>query len=229
MELDLYFGEEHITSLVELGQKMYLYVDQAYSFIMREDFLLDLSVHEPFLFAKLQSIMDVEDDYLFVFKASYIFCPYMTFRYAGYKFENFKELGERILHFAPQIDAYLEDILKFRLLSWHMELQGKNKTNKVLYKRILEIENEYQSNSNFAYFTLGFQLSGVKVIIYKGRPYVYPKVFFEYMTNDSNITEFALEFEKNQYVFAWLKYLGYEAVLTRYHSLVELITAKENK
>lgn len=227
MRLDLYIGEEHITSLLELGQKMYLYPDQTYSFVIREDFAKMLRLEEPILHVKFMELLKIEDDHIFLFKVSYLFCPYMTFRYNKHNFAELRELGEKIIGFGPQIDVYLMDILEHKLLSYFLELQEKNTSQRKLYQMVIEIEEQYKTNPHLAYFTLGFKLSEFKAIIYKGKPYLTPKLFFEFITNNTNITEFAMSFEKDQYVFAWLSSLGFNNVLERYHNLVDLITAKE--
>lgn len=224
MELDLYFNKVHITNLVELGQQMYLFPDMAYSFLLREDFQNDLAEQEPFLYAKFIKMLEIPEDDIFLFKVSFLFCPYMTFRYRGYKFDDLKQLGEKIILFGPEKDVYFEDILKHKLLSYFLKLQGLKPK---LCAEIENIEKLYEDKPNFAYFTLGFKLSGITAIIYKGRPFITPITFFDYVTNDVNITEFAMNFEKDQYVFAWLSYLGYDNILKHYQNLVNLITEKE--
>lgn len=228
MKLDVYFGDLHITDLVSLAQNIYLYPDESYTLLLSQEFQNALKEEEPFLYPQFLSCLNIPEDDVFLFKVSYLFCPYMTFRYQGYKFDDLKELGEKILLFGPNIDVYLEDILKYKLLSFYFKIQKKDVENNLLFSKIIELENLYIENPAFAYFTLGFKLSEIPVIIYKGRPFVTPQSFFEYVTNDVNITEFATNFEKDQYVFAWLTYLGYKDKLNEYHALVKLISEKES-
>ena len=81
MDLDVYFDDLHITNLIELGQNMYKYPDLAFSLIIRDDFQKSLKENEPYLYQKFVQLQDIADDDEFVFKVSYLFCPYMTLRY----------------------------------------------------------------------------------------------------------------------------------------------------
>lgn len=228
MELDVYFDDLHITNLLELGENMYLYPDLAYSLIIRNDFQERLKEEEPLLYAKFIELQDIVDDDEFVFKVSYLFCPYMTIRYRGYKFDTLAQLGERMLNYGPTIDVYLMDLIKMSLLSYVYDLQKQITISKEDYLAIKEAEEDYKDNPNRAYWTLAFHLSKSKVIIYNGRPYLTPKMFLEVMSSDANITKFAIDFEENEYFFAWLRYLNYENRLNRFKNLVKFIDEREN-
>jgi len=228
LELDVYFDDLHITNLLELGENMYLYPDLAYSLIIRNDFQERLKEEEPLLYAKFIELQDIVDDDEFVFKVSYLFCPYMTIRYRGYKFDTLAQLGERMLNYGPTIDVYLMDLIKMSLLSYVYDLQKQITISKEDYLAIKEAEEDYKDNPNRAYWTLAFHLSKSKVIIYNGRPYLTPKMFLEVMSSDANITKFAIDFEENEYFFAWLRYLNYENRLNRFKNLVKFIDEREN-
>lgn len=228
MELDVYFDDLHITNLRELGENMYRYPDLAYSLIIRSDFQERLKEEEPFLYAKFSELQDIVDDDEFVFKVSYLFCPYMTIRYRGYKFDNLAKLGERMLNYGPTVDVYLMDLIKMSLLSYVYDLQKQIPVSKEDYLAIKEAEEDYKINPNRAYWTLAFRLSKSKVIIYNGRPYLTPKMFLEVMSSDANITKFAIDFETNEYFFSWLRYLNYENRLNRFKNLVKFIDEREN-
>ena len=189
MDLDVYFDDLHITNLIELGQNMYKYPDLAFSLIIRDDFQKSLKENEPYLYQKFVQLQDIADDDEFVFKVSYLFCPYMTLRYHGYRFDNLENLGERMINYGPVVDVYLMDLIKFRLLS--------------------------------------FDLSKSKVLVYNGKPYITPKSFLEVMSSDVNITKFAIDFEDNEYFFAWLRFLNYENRLKRFKNLVQFIEERE--
>lgn len=227
MKLDVYFDDLHITDLIELGKNMYQYPDLAFSLIIREDFQLRLQEEEPFLFAKFEELKAIEDDDEFVFKVSYLFCPYMSIRYHGYIFDNLKLLGERMINFGPVVDVYLMDLIKLHLLSYVFDLQEQKTIDKETYLYIKEAEETYLTNPNKAYFTLAFKLSKSKILVYNGRPYLTPKQFLEVMSNDANITKFAIDFENNEYFFAWIKYLNFENRLNRFRNLVKFIDERE--
>ena len=93
MNLDVYFEDLHITNLVELGQNMYLYTDLAFSLILRDDFQEALRQEEPLIYQRFEELKDIEDDDIFVFKVSYLFCPYMTLRYHKYRFDKLESGG----------------------------------------------------------------------------------------------------------------------------------------
>ena len=227
MDLDVYFDDLHITNLIELGQNMYKYPDLAFSLIIRDDFQKSLKENEPYLYQKFVQLQDIADDDEFVFKVSYLFCPYMTLRYHGYRFDKLENLGERMINYGPVVDIYLMDLIKFKLLSYVYELQGLNTISKENYLAIKKAEEIVISNPNKAYFTLAFDLSKSKVLVYNGKPYITPKSFLEVMSSDVNITNFAIDFEDNEYFFAWLRFLNYENRLKRFRNLVKFIEERE--
>lgn len=227
MDLDVYFDDLHITNLIELGQNMYKYPDLAFSLIIRDDFQKSLKENEPYLYQKFVQLQDIADDDEFVFKVSYLFCPYMTLRYHGYRFDKLENLGERMINYGPVVDIYLMDLIKFRLLSYVYELQGLNTISKENYLAIKKAEQMVITNPNKAYFTLAFDLSKSKVLVYNGKPYITPKSFLEVMSSDVNITKFAIDFEDNEYFFAWLRFLNYENRLKRFRNLVKFIEERE--
>ncbi len=227
MDLDVYFDDLHITNLIELGQNMYKYPDLAFSLIIRDDFQKSLKENEPYLYQKFVQLQDIADDDEFVFKVSYLFCPYMTLRYHGYRFDKLENLGERMINYGPVVDIYLMDLIKFKLLSYVYELQGLNTISKENYLAIKKAEEIVISNPNKAYFTLAFDLSKSKVLVYNGKPYITPKSFLEVMSSDVNITKFAIDFEDNEYFFAWLRFLNYENRLKRFRNLVKFIEERE--
>lgn len=227
MDLDVYFDDLHITNLIELGQNMYKYPDLAFSLIIRDDFQKSLKENEPYLYQKFVQLQDIADDDEFVFKVSYLFCPYMTLRYHGYRFDKLENLGERMINYGPVVDIYLMDLIKFKLLSYVYELQGLNTISKENYLAIKKAEEMVISNPNKAYFTLAFDLSKSKVLVYNGKPYITPKSFLEVMSSDVNITKFAIDFEDNEYFFAWLRFLNYENRLKRFKNLVQFIEERE--
>lgn len=227
MDLDVYFDDLHITNLIELGQNMYKYPDLAFSLIIRDDFQKSLKENEPYLYQKFVQLQDIADDDEFVFKVSYLFCPYMTLRYHRYRFDKLENLGERMINYGPVVDVYLMDLIKFRLLSYVYELQGLNTISKENYLAIKKAEEIVITNPNKAYFTLAFDLSKSKVLVYNGKPYITPKSFLEVMSSDVNITKFAIDFEDNEYFFAWLRYLNYENRLKRFKNLVKFIEERE--
>lgn len=227
MDLDVYFDDLHITNLIELGQNMYKYPDLAFSLIIRDDFQKSLKENEPYLYQKFVQLQDIADDDEFVFKVSYLFCPYMTLRYHGYRFDKLENLGERMINYGPVVDIYLMDLIKFKLLSYVYELQGLNTISKENYLAIKKAEEIVISNPNKAYFTLAFDLSKSKVLVYNVKPYITPKSFLEVMSSDVNITKFAIDFEDNEYFFAWLRFLNYENRLKRFRNLVKFIEERE--
>lgn len=227
MDLDVCFDDLHITNLIELGQNMYKYPDLAFSLIIRDDFQKSLKENEPYLYQKFVQLQDIADDDEFVFKVSYLFCPYMTLRYHGYRFDKLENLGERMINYGPVVDIYLMDLIKFKLLSYVYELQGLNTISKENYLAIKKAEEMVITNPNKAYFTLAFDLSKSKVLVYNGKPYITPKSFLEVMSSDVNITKFAIDFEDNEYFFAWLRFLNYENRLKRFRNLVKFIEERE--
>lgn len=227
MKLDVYFGDSHITNLIELGQNMYLYPDLAFSLIINHDFITRLKEEEPQLYKSFFELQQITDDDEFVFKVSYLFCPYMSLRYRGYKFDDLKMLGEKMLNFGPNIDVYLLDLLQKHLISYVLELQGLNTTSKDIYRLIKQAEMKCRENPKKAYWTLAFDLSKSHILVYNERAYINPKSFLAAMSSDANIIKFALDLENNEYLFAWLHFLHYDKQLKRYENLVKFIEERE--
>ena len=165
----------------------------------------------------------------FLFKTQYIINPIMSLRYHGYNFENVEELGKKILSFGPQIDIYLKDFLKYKLLSYYFEVVHFDERKPQLYKSIKTLEEEFLTNENKAYFKLGFVLDNQKCILYNGKKFNDVKQFMSYVILPVSITEFAKDFIKSQYVFAWLDYLGYKKEISLFESIVDNVEQKERK
>ncbi len=137
--------------------------DELLSFIKNED----ESKYEKIV--KL-SLLSLPDD-VFVFKASYILNPFMSLRIKGFCFDNYKQLGEALLAFSPNPNPILTELLRYSLISKHMESIYYQGTNKEEYEKILFFEKQAETNLPYAYFSLGYYLSKKTTIIYEGKEY----------------------------------------------------------
>lgn len=220
--------DQRITSLKELGEKMYLYEDASEKLLTSNKFLKFLKEYDEDKFNKLIKLNhEVREHEEFVFFAQYIFNPIMNIRHHGYQFNSFKELGRQIIDFGPEIDIYLKDFLKFKLLSRYMKMMGFDKTEAKIYNKVIEFEKMFKENENKAYFLLGFTLCGCGIITYWNRSYDNVDLFFKEMVLDCNIVSFSSWLDKNQYVLSWLTYLGYTEQVDKYQSIINLINVLE--
>ena len=115
--------KERIDSLEELGKKMYLHEDASEKLLTSPKFLKFLKEYDIDKYNKLIEVNHKAREHEeFVFLAQYIFSPVMNIRHHGYQFNSLKELGDKIISFGPEIDVYLKDFLKYKLLSQYMVL-----------------------------------------------------------------------------------------------------------
>ena len=221
--------KERIDSLEEFGKKMYLYPDASEKLLTSPKFLKFLKEYDIDKYNKLIELNHKAREHEeFIFLAQYIFCPIMNIRHHGYEFNSLKELGEKIIGFGPEIDVYLKDFLKYRLLSQYMVLLGFDKREVLLYQKVLELEKLFQENENKAYFLLGFTLSNCGIITYWNKSYSDVDLFFKEMVLDNNVVGYSSLLEKNQYVISWLTYLGYQDKVDYYQSIINSIQTLED-
>lgn len=114
---------------------------------------------------KKLSLLSLPDD-VFVFKAGEILNPFLPFSFRGVSYPDYAAFGKAMLSSSPNADAYLLEVLRYRLISEHMETSGYSKEYPKTYEKVLEIEGKEQDDILFAYFSLGYYLSGFKGIIY---------------------------------------------------------------
>ncbi len=160
--------DKEYKNLFELAKDVYKNSDYFAYYLKSPEFLDILSVKDSEKAEKISKLSkQMLPDDIFVFKASYILNPFMSFRIKGWCFKTYKELGDAILAYGPDYNVTLMEIIRFQLLSKHMASSLYSKDNPELFKKVLEIEKEGESDSQFAYFSLGYLLSGEKGIIYQ--------------------------------------------------------------
>lgn len=230
MDLIIKLGSNTFYSMEEFAKNIYLYHDEALALIKSKKFLKILYNYNEKMYNNIVELLSqpFQND-AFLFKTQYIINPMMSLRYHGYNFENVEELGKKILSFGPQIDIYLKDFLKYKLLSYYFEVVHFDERKPQLYKNIKTLEEEFLTNENKAYFKLGFVLDNQKCILYNGKKFNDVKQFMSYVILPVSITEFAKDFIKSQYVFAWLDYLGYKKEISLFESIVDNVEQKERK
>ena len=230
MDLIIKLGSNTFYSMEEFAKNIYLYHDEALALIKSKKYLKILYNYNEKMYNNIVELLSqpFQND-AFLFKTQYIINPIMSLRYHGYNFENVEELGKKILSFGPQIDIYLKDFLKYKLLSYYFEVVHFDERKPQLYKSIKTLEEEFLTNENKAYFKLGFVLDNQKCILYNGKKFNDVKQFMSYVILPVSITEFAKDFIKSQYVFAWLDYLGYKKEISLFESIVDNVEQKERK
>ena len=158
--------------IFHLASDMYLSSDYFAKELRRDTLLSFIKKVDEEKYEKIVklSLLSLPDD-VFVFKASYILNPFMSLRIKGFCFKDFKELGETILAFSPNPNPVLSQLLRYSLLSKHMENTYFQETNKETYEKVLQLEKISETQLPYAYFSLGYYLSRKTTIIYEGKEY----------------------------------------------------------
>lgn len=230
MSIIIKLKDEEFFSFESFAKNIYRYYDEAFLLINKEKFLNLLKAENEELFNKVLYLRkeELEDD-VFVFKVQYLLSPFMELRFRTYKFQSLKSLGKMILNGNPKIDVYISDLIKNKLISYYMRVQGLNKLEANLYESVLKVENEYLENPNRAYFKMGFVLAETRKIVYRRRWYDDVSSFFQEILKPTEINDFCETFEKSQYVFAWLELLGLEDKIDLYQSVIATTKELEEK
>lgn len=222
MSIIIKIKDEEYSSFEEFGRNIYKYYDEAYKLINTTKFLALLKKENQELYEAIIKLRKEEsNEDVFTFKVQYLFCPLMELKFRTYRFNSLKILGRKILLGAPKIDIYIQEVIKHKLISYYLKLQGYDVLEKKLYEEVLEVEKEYEDNPNRCYFKMGFVLAQTRKIVYRRRWYDNTASFFEEVLKPTTIHVFSQDFEKNQYIFAWLELLGYKDKINKYISLVE--------
>lgn len=217
-------------SIEEFARNIYLHPDASKKILTSTKFLSLLAKEDRDKFDKIVSLTRAVNDIdAFLFYAQYLLCPHMELRHHGYIFDSLEELGKKILSFGPEVDVYLMDFLKYKLLSKYMKDQGLDIKEPMVFERVIELEKKFIENPNKAYFLLGFALAKCNTIVYEHEVFDDVKTFISRMITDRKIIRFSSTLESSQYVYAWLEVNGYENVVNNYRSLVETIEKLENK
>lgn len=230
MNLIIKVGKKSYYSIVDFAKEIYLQHDESFALIKSEKFLKTLYNFDQNMYNRIVELLSnpFQQDAL-LFKVQYILNPLMELHYHGYAFKDFMSLGKKIISYGPATDIYLKDFLKYHLLSYYMEVTKYDQKKPVLYNKVKILEEEFILNENRAYFKLGFLLEGSNVIIYNGKKFYDAKSLFEYLILPVNIIDFAKDFIKSQYVFAWLEMLGYQKELILFENFILSIEQKEKK
>lgn len=216
--------DEEFLSLKEFGSKIYLYPEESFALINSKKFLLIIKKMDEKMYEEIIKLRESETSKeVFLFKIQYLFAPVLPLQYYGVKYEDYEKIGRRIINGAPLIDIYMKDFLKYGLLSYYMRHVGDDKKHKDLYELILRLEHEFPLNENRAYFKLGFYLDKRNEIVYRRRGYKDVKSFLEMILSETMISDFAKDFEKNQYLQAYLEINDYQKELREFESIVSSV------
>lgn len=222
---------DHIyTTFEEFAQNIYLYYDEAFHLINTKKFLVLLKKYDIEKYNEIIKLRKEEkDNDAFIFKVQYVFNPLMELRFRTYKFKSLQELGKKILLASPKIDIYTLELIKNKLISYYMILQGLNKLEPTLFEKVKEIEEKFEENAYLYYFKMGFLLDRNQKIVYRRKWYDNISDLFDEILKPTQITDFAESFESSQYLFAWLSILGKDNVINKYKSIVSTLEEWEEK
>ena len=149
MSFKIVVENEVFSSIEEFARNIYLHPDASEKILTSTKFLSLLAKENRNKFDQLIGINRAfKDAEAFLFYAQYALCPHMELRHHGYLFSSLEELGKKILSFGPEVDIYLKDFLKHKLLSKYMKDQGLNEKDPQIYSRVLELEKKFKENEN---------------------------------------------------------------------------------
>ncbi len=224
MSVTIKIRDKEFYSFEEFASNIYRFQEESFVLINSKKFLTLLKSEKPELFKQVINLRETEtNDFCFTFKVSYLFNPLMPLQFYNCCFSDIKELGRKILNGAPKIDVYTMDFFKNSLMSYYLRLKGYDCTDPVLYSKIVQLEHNFLENEQRSYFKFGFLLAQTQKIVYRRRGYKNISAFFDYILKSNKLHEFAMDFDKNQYVFAWLELLGKENAIKKFESLVQTI------
>ena len=230
MSVIIKIKDQDYFSFEEFAKNIYMYPDESYKLINSRKFLLMLKKENEAMYNSIIELRKSEtQEGAFIFKVQYVFCPLMELKYYKGKYFTPEELGKRILNGAPRIDIYIQELIKYKLISYYMKLQGLDELEPGFYKKIIDLEESFSYNEIRTYFKMGFILSKSKEIVYRRRKYSDVKAFFDVILSPAIITSFASDFEKDQYLFAWLEILGYEKELIKFDAIISSVEEWEEK
>ena len=110
-------------------------------------------------------MLSVPDDVM-IFHIGCILNPFMPFSFHGYVFKDYVELGKKLLSFSPTPDPVLQSLIRYELVSKHMETTFYNNSHQEEYETVKKIEKLGRDDMPYAYFSLGYYLSKNTTIIY---------------------------------------------------------------
>lgn len=213
--------DKEFFSFEEFGKNIYLYPEESYKLINSKKFLTLLKKENLDMYNNILSLRKNEcSEESFLFKAQYVFNKLMDLRFYRCNYSSLKILGKKILNGSPKQDVYIKDLLKYKLISYYMVNIGIDKTEPNFYQNVLAVEDSFSYNESRAYFKLGFILSESKRIVYKKKEYDDVNSFFSVILSKETISDFASDFEKTQYIFAWLEVMGYEKEIIKFESII---------
>ena len=224
MSVTIKIKEKEFFSFKEFGENIYLYPEESYKLINSKKFLLSLKKEDETLYEKVVDLRKNESiEEVFLFKVQYIFNPLMGLRFYRNKYASLKALGNKILSSAPKVDVYVNDLIKHKLISHYFKIMGFDKIEPLFYQKILALEETFSYNEIRTYFKFGFVLSSSDKIVYRRKKYGDIESFFKVILSPAVISDFASDFEKTQYVFAWLEILGYEKEIIKFESVISSV------
>ena len=224
------FGNLNYPNLLELAKDSYLYPNRFFKFYNSNKFqaiLKNTSQEKYEKFLEIKNANYIQE--VFTFKVSYLLNPYMSLRYQHFKFDNYVQLAETMLNYAPSIDVYLKDLLIYHLLSEYMENTGDFKMYPKIYKSVKDAEKQLVSNQNIAYWNLAFDISKKENLIYDGKEFKTPFEFFQYVLAIYDLFKFSSSFLDDCYVLTWLERKGYSYIVSRFISLCRLTDQIDTK
>lgn len=106
-----------------------------------------------------------------IFRIREVLNPFLPFSYNGITFDNFKDLGEKLLSYSPVPDSIYLSILRYELIGEYMKTTLYSNNHKKEYEEVLAIEKISREDLIFAYYLMGYYLSKSTTIIFENVQY----------------------------------------------------------
>lgn len=181
-------GDKDYDNIYSLAEQMYLYTDTLAKDLRKEELSSFLKEKDGEKAEKIRhlSLQSLPDD-VFVFLASYVLNPMMSFRFHGLSFPDYPTMGDYMLSFSPSYDPVLLEMVRYSLLSQQMKASGYKALYPEQAERVEKIEKESEKDSAYAYFLLAYELSGKDSFVFDGVSY--PDLYsFSFYLSQKNIS-----------------------------------------
>ncbi len=225
------FNGKIYTSQAVLAKEMYLYPYYFASEIREGDLLTLIENDDPNKAKRISNLLPLAyPDEVFIFLVSLIMNPHINFRFSGYNFDSYEDLGASMLKTGPSFSQTLMQLVTYQLVSKHMSQTGFAKENPQIYEKVVEIEKESYASRERTYFKLGYFLSGKTTIIFNRVEY--KDLFtlcYKLIREEKDLDSLGLYLSTSPLLEAYKDYSPEGESIDRYLHLVKALNNDEKK
>ncbi len=223
------FNGKVYTSQAVLAKEMYLYPYYFASEIRDGDLLTLIEEDDESKGKRISNLLPLAyPDEVFIFLVTIIMNPHINFRFSGYNFECYEDIGRRMLQTGPSVNQTLMQLVTYQLVSKHMHATGYDTEHPDVYEKVLDIEKEGRDNRERTYFKLAYFLSGKKTIIYN--KVEYKDIFtlcHQLVKNEKDLDSLGLYISTSPLLEAYKEYSPEGEMIDRYLHLIKAVNTDE--